>query len=190
MEDCESYHGSCFLYKDRDSLGVADPWKFGPVWDFGNAYDRHQETWIYDNPPFAQYWIRQLATSPLFRQALEEQWYIFYHDYKEPVRAELTAWAESVAEAARNDARVWNGTQGYQDNSDMTAKRDKFFRRYDWRIQWLYSQWGEGTKPVTYDLEEVESQKPESESTKLLRDGQLYLMYKGQMYDVRGQRVR
>ena len=190
MEDCESYHGSCFLYKDRDSLGVADLWKFGPVWDFGNAYDRHQETWIYDNPPFAQYWIRQLATSPLFRQALEEQWYIFYHDYKEPVRAELTAWAESVAEAARNDARVWNGTQGYQDNSDMTAKRDKFFRRYDWRIQWLYSQWGEGTKPVTYDLEEVESQKPESESTKLLRDGQLYLMYKGQMYDVRGQRVR
>ena len=41
MEDCESYHGSCKLYKDRDSLGTVDKWKFGPVWDFGNAYDRH-----------------------------------------------------------------------------------------------------------------------------------------------------
>ena len=46
MEDCESYHGSCFLYKDRDStantltanpLTVIPKWHFGPVWDFGNA---------------------------------------------------------------------------------------------------------------------------------------------------------
>ena len=190
MEDCESYHGSCFLYKDRDSLGVADPWKFGPVWDFGNAYDRHQETWIYDNPPFAQYWIGQLATWQVFRQALGEQWYVFYRDYKDSVRAELTVLAASIAAAAKNDAQVWNGTQGYQDNSDMTAKRDKFFRRYDWRIQWLYSQWGEGIRPVTYDIDAVESPKPQAGSMKVLRDGQLYIMNKGTMYNVQGQRVR
>ena len=60
MEDCESYHGSCKLYKDRDSLGTVDKWKFGPVWDFGNAYDRHAERWIYDGPTWPQYWIGQL----------------------------------------------------------------------------------------------------------------------------------
>lgn len=27
-------------------LGIADKWKFGPVWDFGNAYDRHLEQWM------------------------------------------------------------------------------------------------------------------------------------------------
>lgn len=31
-------------------LGIADKWKFGHVWDFGNAYDRHLEQWIYDGP--------------------------------------------------------------------------------------------------------------------------------------------
>ena len=65
MEDCESYHGSCFLYKDRDSTDtrgqkVLPRWHFGPVWDFGNAYDRHQERFIYDGPTFSQIWIEQL----------------------------------------------------------------------------------------------------------------------------------
>lgn len=35
-------------------LGIADKWKFGPVWDFGNAYDRHLEQWIYDGPTWPQ----------------------------------------------------------------------------------------------------------------------------------------
>ncbi|MBQ2520812.1 MAG: CotH kinase family protein, partial [Paludibacteraceae bacterium] len=93
MEDCESYHGSCFLYKDRDSLGIVDPWKFGPVWDFGNAYDRHQETWIYDNPVFAQYWIGQLAQWPAFQQAVQEQWWIYYHTQKDEVRTKIANMA-------------------------------------------------------------------------------------------------
>ncbi len=39
-------------------------------------------------------------------------------------------------------------------------------------------------------IEEVESQKSKVESQKVLIDGQLYIMYKGQMYNVQGGRVR
>ena len=190
MEDCESYHGSCFLYKDRDSLGIVDPWKFGPVWDFGNAYNRHEERWIYDGPTFAQYWIGQLATWPAFQKKVKEQWYIFYHAHKDEVRAAIRAFADRIETASKNDAAVWRGTQNYCDNSNYADVRDRFFRRYDWRIGWLYSQWGEGIEPEVEGLEEGVSSQPSVVSQKILRDGQLYIMYNGIMYDVQGQKVK
>lgn len=187
MEDCESYHGSCFLYKDRDSLGVADKWKFGPVWDFGNAYKRRQDTWIYDNPTWPQYWIGQLATWPAFQQKVQENWWIFYHEYKDSVRAQIVDFAATIASAAKNDAKVWRNTNGYNDNSDMSAKRDKFFRRYDPRIKWLYSQWGEGIKPATWDNSAIYTDEKEtSRGRKILRDGQLFIERNGILYTLTG----
>ena len=77
LDDCESYHGSCFLYKDRDRNGKIDKWKFGPVWDFGNSY-RHapRPNWIYTEPEFSQLWIEQLASWPAFQKKVKEQWWI------------------------------------------------------------------------------------------------------------------
>lgn len=188
MEDCESYHGSCFLYKDRDSLGVADPWKFGPVWDFGNAYDRHQETWIYDNPVFAQYWIGQLAQWPAFQQAVQEQWWIYYHTQNDEVRTKIANMAGKITQAAKNDAVVWRNTQGYNDNSNMSGKLSDFLWRYDWRIQWLYSMWGEGIRPATWDNEAVCSQ-PSAVSRKMLRNGQIVIESNGKTYNLLGQEI-
>ena len=188
MEDCESYHGSCFLYKDRDSLGVADPWKFGPVWDFGNAYDRHQERWIYENPTWEQYWIGQLAQWPVFQQAVQEQWWVFYHTQKDEVRTKIADMASAITLAAKNDAVVWRNTQGYNDNSNMTNKLSDFLRRYDWRIQWLYSQWGEGIQPATWDNEAISSQ-PSAISRKTLRNGQIIIEANGKTYNLMGQEI-
>lgn len=190
MEDCESYHGSCFLYKDRDSLGIADPWKFGPVWDFGNAYQRHQETWIYNNPTFAQYWIGQLATWPVFQQAVQEQWWIYYHTLNDSVRTKIQDFAVSIAPAAKNDAAVWRNTSGFNDNSDMSSRLSSFLWYYDWRINWLYSQWGEGIKPATWDIELLSGEEQPIKSQKILRDGQILILRNGAMYSITGVRVR
>lgn len=187
MEDCESYHGSCFLYKDRDSLGVADPWKFGPVWDFGNAYNRHQDTWIYDNPSFAQYWIGQLAQWPAFQQAVKEQWWIYYHLHADSVRAKVMEMANTIEQAAKIDAQVWQNTLNYSNNSNFTDVRDRFFRRYDWRISWLYSQWGEGIMPATWDIQQPAL--PNENTHKILRNGQLYILRSGRTYSLQGQLV-
>lgn len=187
MEDSESYHGSCYLYKDRDRNGKTEKWVFGPVWDFGNAYMRRQETWIYNNPSFAQYWIGQLATWPEFQQAVKEQWWIFYHTQKDSVRTAIMEFANTIESAAQQDAEVWRGTQNYCDNSNYTDVRDRFFRRIDWRIGWLYSQWGEGIRPVTWDIENAQ-EKP-SRERKILRDGQLYIERDGQIYTVQGSLV-
>ena len=185
MEDCESYHGSCFLYKDRDSLGVEDKWKFGPVWDFGNAYDRHQETWIYINPTFEQYLIGSLAQHPDFQRELKEQWWIFYHTQKDSVRLKIREFADKIETASKRDAEVWRGTQNYRDNSNFSDVRDRFFRRYDWRIQWLCSQWGEGIKPATWDVEII-SEQPSTISKKIIRNGQLFIERGGRLYTIQG----
>ena len=188
MEDCEGYHGSCFLYKDRDSMGVADKWKFGPVWDFGNAYDRHQETWIYDNPTFAQYWIGQLATWPVFQQKVQENWWVYYHTQKDSVRTKIQEFAATIMQGAQNDAAKWRNSQNYRDNSNMAERLSDFLWRYDWRIQWLYSQWGEGIQPSTWDLEAISIQ-PSAVSKKIIRNGQLFIERGGRIYTAQGQIV-
>ena len=190
MEDCESYHGSCFLYKDRDSLGVADKWKFGPVWDFGNAYGRHQEQWIYENPSFEQYWIGQLATWPAFQQAVGEQWWLYYHREKDQVRSDIEAFAAHIRRAAKSDAKVWNGTQGFCDNSDMSSRLSDFLWRYDWRIRWLYSQWGEGIKPDTEALDACYGNGQGASGRMILRGGSLYIERDGRVYTLQGQLVK
>ena len=187
MEDCESYHGSCFLYKDRDSLGIADKWKFGPVWDFGNAYDRHQETWIYDNPLFQQYWIGQLATWPAFQQAVKEQWWVYYHTQNDSVRTKIQEFAAIITQAAKNDAVTWRNTQGYNDNSNMSHKLSEFLWRYDWRIQWLLSQWGEGIQPASWDGESAGTNNPSSR--KILINGQILIERNSRIYTLSGQLV-
>ena len=193
MEDCESYHGSCFLYKDRDTLGVADKWKFGPVWDFGNAYNRkmwssdQSEAFIYENPSFEQYWIGQLATWPEFQKAVKEQWWIFYHTQKDAVRTKISEMATTITEAAKNDAAVWRNTNNYCDNSNMSGKLSDFLGNYDWRINWLYSKWGEGIKPATWGVENTPVDAVQSE--KILKDGQLLIRRNGRLYTISGQLI-
>lgn len=187
MEDCESYHGSCFLYKDIDSLGVEDKWKFGPVWDFGNAYYRHQDKWIYVDPPFGQYWIEGLNQFPAFQKKVKEYWYTFYHSQKDAARAEIRAFANTIEKAAKTDSEVWRNTRNYKDNGNYSDVRDRFFRRFDWRVNWLYDQWGEGIRPVSEDIEQTESGAPKAQ--KILRNGTLYIRINDQWYNITGQKI-
>lgn len=189
MGDCESYHGSCYLYKDRDSLGMVDKWKFGPVWDFGNSYrSYHHDGWIYERPQFAQYWIGQLATWPSFQKELSEQWWIYYHTKKDEVRARLVEISKLIAQAAKNDAVVWRNTLNYTDNSNMTEKTNSILEQYDWRIRWLYSKLGEGTKPPTTG--DIQIGAPEETTKKMMRDGQVVIIRNGVEYNILGKRVK
>ena len=189
MGDCESYHGSCYLYKDRDSLGMVDKWKFGPVWDFGNSYrSYHHNGWIYERPQFAQYWIGQLATWPSFQKELSEQWWIYYHTKKDEVRAQLVEISKLITQAAKNDAVVWRNTLNYTDNTNMTEKTNSILEQYDWRIQWLYSKLGEGTKPPTTG--DIQISTPEETTKKIMRDGQVVIIRNGVEYNILGKRVK
>lgn len=193
LEDCESYHGSCFLYKDRDKAGEAQKkWCFGPVWDFGNSYNRHAERFIYDQPIWPQYWIGQLANWPAFQKAVKEQWYIFYHDYKDRVRSDIESFTSLVSQAAVLDGKRWNGTQNFKNNSQMTNRKNAFLNNYNWRINWLYSVWGEGIKPDNYQpsTTAIETSPLQTTNvTKVFRNGQIYIIHGDKTYDITGREV-
>ena len=190
LEDCESYHGSCYLYKDRDRNGSSEKWFFGPVWDFGNAYNRGWETWIYEYPQFAQYWIGKLATWPQFQAKLKEVWYVFRHEQQSQFLTAINDWATLIAQGAKNDAAKWNGTNNYCNNSDMNAKRNEFINRFNWRTNWLYNQWGEGTKPVMQSIEQTENGVIRAEAQKELRNGQIVIRRNEQIYTIQGQLIQ
>lgn len=193
LEDCESYHGSCYLYKDRDKAGEAQKkWCFGPVWDKGNSYMRNQERFIYDNPIWSQIWIGQLATWPAFQKAVKEQWYIFYHDYKDRLRNDIAAFASLVSQAAVLDGKRWNGTQNYRNNSQMNNKKNEFLNKYNARINWLYKQWGEGIKPDNYQPPTDNLQLPATETkpVKVFDGHQIIILHEGHAYDLLGRPIR
>ncbi len=193
MDDCESYHGSCYLYKDRDKAGEAQKkWCFGPVWDFGNSYDSHQERFIYIEPQWEQYLIGQLATWPTFQKKVKEYWYIFYHDYQDRVRDYINQFASQVSAAAVLDAKRWNGSQNYRDNSNMTNQKNTFLNNYNWRINWLYTQWGEGIKPDNYQPPTANLLLPavETKPVKVFDGQQIIILHEGHGYDLLGRPIR
>lgn len=190
MEDCESYHGSCYLYKDRDTDGQQAKWFFGPVWDFGNAFNRHEENWIYVHPTWPQYWIGQIAQWPAFQTKVQEYWYIFYHSQVNDTRSQINTFVNLISQAAVKDANKWRGTSNYCDNSNMSNRKKDFLNAFNWRVNWLYSQWNEGIKPATWNNGLVESQELKVDSKKILRDGQLIIQRGEQFYNLQGQQIR
>ena len=192
MEDCESYHGSCYLYKDRDSTDtrgrqVVPKWHFGPVWDFGNAYDRHQERFIYDSPTFSQIWAEQLCRSDLFYERVQQLWYQYRQSGHKKVLADIDAFVSAITSAAKRDAERWQNSN-VRTNGDMSGRKKEFLNRLNWRVDWLYSQWGEGdSTPITDDVPTVLSE-PAPAAIRLV-DGQLLIQRDGQTFTITGQPV-
>ena len=79
---------------------------------------------------------------------------------------------------------MWEGTTNFRNNSNMADRRNDFINRYNWRINWLYQQWGEGIQPAT---EGIERTQIDEVGRKMLRDGQLIIQRGGKTYTVQGQ---
>lgn len=180
MLDCESYHGSCFLYKDNDALGDSR-WSFGPVWDFGNAYNRTfyggNDAFIWDNPEWEQYWIGELRQRSAFKAALAEEWYVFYHDIYPTIPAAIDSLAAAISSATVTDAQRWanhGAVNTYPNHAQSVACLKQLLQRH---VNWLHQQWGEGTPPTA-----VDEQTAPQPVRKILKNGRLYIEQHGQLH--------
>ena len=199
MTNRESYHGSCYLYKDRDSLSTFNSqlstikWHYGPVWDFGNSYDRMDETFVYFNPPWRpQVWIEQLCQNETFAQRVQQLWYQYRTQGHNKVLDDINTFVSTITQAAKRDAERWQGAQNFRDNSDMLGRKQEFLSRMNARLQWLYSQWGEGDPtPIQTDNESVVTDPLHTAhpSRLLIVNGQLLIERDGKRYTLTGQLV-
>ncbi|MCQ2347948.1 MAG: CotH kinase family protein [Paludibacteraceae bacterium] len=180
MEDCESYHGSCYLYKD---MGTDKKWMWGPVWDFGNSFERHADRFIWDRPIWSQVWIGQLYTNTSFQKLVKKYWQHFlYYDYAD-LSSYIDSYVSLISAAAKNDAARWP----QYGNSNMSDKKQKVKDRLSWRTNWLKQQWGEGKQDT--GVEELRVDSVEFRG-KYIHNGRLIIRHNGKTYNAYGAVVR
>lgn len=140
MDDCESFHGSCYLHRD---LGSDKKWIFGPVWDFGNAMQRGTSQFIWDRPTFNQTWIGEIYKFPRFQEKVREIWAEFCNEGYTGFHSYLKSTAESLKDAAASDRDRWPN----YGTSDEIAASNNFAAKIQSKIDWLGSRWGATPPP-------------------------------------------
>lgn len=134
MQNAESFHGSCYLYRDR---GEDEKWHFGPVWDFGNSFHNGENRFIYVNSPFGNHWIEEFAKFPRFQEHVKMVWNEFYRNQIASIDTFMTEFADKIATAATCDYARWPQYGA----SDIYAKKKEMKRFLDDRIKWLHGHW-------------------------------------------------
>lgn len=147
LDDTESYHGSCYIYKDR---GDNTTWHFGPVWDFGNAYMRsNSDKFIYVDPSFNQTWIGEIAKFQPFQKRVRELWAEFLKD-ESTLYDDIDNFITNIkAASAQNDKR-WEKYQA----GNLDDKKESFLRRFKKKMIWLGQQFDNAYEPPVpvYDV--------------------------------------
>ena len=137
LDDTESFHGSCYLYRNR---GAAEKWCFGPVWDFGSAFQRgDSRQFIWQDPNFHQVWIGEIYKFPAFVNTVKKVWAEFLGaDGPAAMKGDMNSFAASIAKAAACDAKRWP----QYGNADEVRRAADFTDMFMRRVSWLKEQWG------------------------------------------------
>lgn len=177
MSNRESFNGSCYLHKN---IGADSKWFFGPVWDFGNSYDRNGNETIYENESFPQKWIARLMEHENLQEEVIRQWKHWKYYESAQVEAKLTAMKNRISQAAGRDAQRWP----QYNHSDVQQGLNEIYGRHTWRVNMLTSEWGEGQADPTTAIIPVQSLPV---TKKLLVDGQVYILRGDKIYNVLGK---
>lgn len=115
-DNTESYHGSCYLWRERTSVDADARWHFGPVWDFGSAF-APESKWEsianccnYDTD-WHQIWIPALVRHPRFMKRVKEIYNEIYPSLAS-VDEYLSDYAAGIESAAQADSRRWSYNNG------------------------------------------------------------------------------
>lgn len=136
MDNAESFHGSCYLYKDK---GV-DQWFFGPVWDFGNSFRRGTDKFIYTDSPFGQTWIGEIAKYPRFQAEVKRLWKEFKGNQYPQLASFVDNFTNQISVAAQYDAQRWP----QYGNANVSNGKNSMMSYLNRKSNWLVQQWGEG----------------------------------------------
>lgn len=147
MLDMESFHGSCYLNRQR---GEEEKWKFGPVWDFGNAFAAgraDKPRFIFDHPDFSQIWIGEFYVMPTFVDTVRKIWKTFLVDGPDRLATVLEDDAKQIAAAAVCDGRRWPKYS----HADVARESDSLKSWLEGSIEWLKTKWGSETDVATVE---------------------------------------
>ena len=134
-DNYESFHGSCYLYKD---MGDDQKWKFGPVWDFGSAFNRDKSQYIFQGDVWHNHWIPEICKFPAFMTRVKAIWQEFYPTRFNDIFTFTADQLTLLKTAASVDAQRW---PDYNGNADLTKRITQINDRLRKNAEWLNEQW-------------------------------------------------
>lgn len=135
MDNTESFHGSCFMHRDR---GEDSKWMFGPVWDFGSSYFRGSGKFIWQDANYTLTWIAEMYKFPEFQEKVKEVWKDFCENSYEGLDRFIDGWAENIDAASKYDFKRWPD----YGNDGVKASATKVKYMLGNKARWLGKQWG------------------------------------------------
>ena len=135
-DNYESFHGSCYLYKN---MGNTEKWKFGPVWDFGSAFNRDKSQYLFQGDVWHNHWIPEICKFPAFMQHVQTIWKDFYANRFNDIFTFTADQLSLLKTAAAVDAQRW---PDYNGNADLTKRITQVNDRLRRNAEWLNEQWG------------------------------------------------
>jgi hypothetical protein len=139
LDNAESFHGSCYMYRD---LGEEQKWMFGPVWDFGNTFRRGSGQFIYENPPYGQTWIGEIAKFPRFQEKVKEVWISLRENNFDEIYTYIDNYVASYEKAIQADDKRWPDYGSSNVTKDGSTMKNNIRERTDF----LAKQWGDAEK--------------------------------------------
>ncbi len=100
----ESFHGSCKLSRD---MGADAKWNFGPVWDFGSAFQTTEDTLLFDYGLYSNHWIKALYQYPAFVKEVERVYATLMDGDYDTIYGYIDTFIDTIEEAARADKERW-----------------------------------------------------------------------------------
>jgi len=142
MDDLEYFAGSCYMYKHR---GDSTKLNFGPVWDFGNAFQRHAiygvtefDKFIFQQPTkFTSHWIEEICKFPHFQEKVRKHWQAFNgSDFmSQEMDQFMDDFVDYITPAFNADGVRWS-------KYDIKYQKNRFKSFIHNKIDWLNTQWG------------------------------------------------
>ena len=129
-DNYESFHGSCYLYRE---MGEGEKWYFGPVWDFGSAFNRDKSQYIFEGDVWHNHWIPEICKFPAFNTCLRTLWTDFYNGDFNQIYDYIVQQKDLIASAVQADYQRWPD-YGNNDFSNRVTKVTNRLRSY---AQWL-----------------------------------------------------
>ena len=134
-DNYESFHGSCYLHKDK---GENAKWYFGPVWDFGSAFNRDKSQYLYQGDVWHNHWIPEICRFPAFMKRVQEIWNDFYNGEYNNIYTFIDAHESLIKQAVVKDKERWPQYHGSQTLSTYIDRTTDVLRK---NAKWLNEQW-------------------------------------------------
>lgn len=139
-DNYESFHGSCYLYRQ---MGEGEKWHFGPVWDFGSAFNRDKSQYIFEGDVWHNHWIPEICKFPAFMEYVKQVWDTFIADNYSETYTYINQQRDLIASAAASDAKRWP----QYGNADLSSRVQKVSNQLHANAAWLNEQWGNTDLP-------------------------------------------